>query len=249
LKLLEQLPLFRLPPPDTASKQRHIHIGSRIVAYDLRQAANRRLAMTIDERGLHVGAPRSLSLRAVEDFIRSHADWVVKKLDEYASRPSPRHLTIRDGSRVPVLGGEVVVRVREGANRAHWGDDELVLAARPGADLDALARRALQRKVLEYFRRRVAHYAPRLGCPIPPVALSSARMRWGSCSSETGIRLNWRLVHLPPEFADYVVAHELAHLIEMNHSARFWKVVGRIFPDWRRVREELKRRAAEIPLL
>lgn len=249
MSLLEQLPLFRLPPPDTASRLRHIQLGSRIVSYELRQAVGRRLAMTIDERGLHVGAPRSLSLRAIEDFIRSHADWVARKLDEYANRPGPRHLTIRDGSRVPVLGGEVVVRVSVGANRAHWHDDALILAARPGADLDALARRALQRKVLDHFRQRVAHYAPRLGCGVPPVALSSARTRWGSCSSATGIRLNWRLVHLPPEFADYVVAHEMAHLIEMNHSPRFWKVVDGLFPDWRRVRDELKRRASEIPLL
>jgi len=249
LNLFEQLPLFRLPPADTASRARHIQVGNRIVTYELRQAANRRLAMTIDERGLHVGAPRSLSLRAIEDFVRSHADWVARKLEEYANRPGPRRLAIRDGARLPVLGGEIVVRVGTGANRAHWHDDLLILAARPGADLDALARRALQRKILEHFRLRVAHFTPQLGCAIPPVALSSARTRWGSCSTHSGIRLNWRLVHLPPEFADYVVAHELAHLIEMNHSPRFWKVVGRLFPDWRRVREELKRRAAEIPLI
>jgi predicted metal-dependent hydrolase len=249
LSLFEQLPLFRLPPTGSASKLRHIQIGARIVPYELRQAAGRRLAMTIDERGLHVGAPRSLSLRTIEDFVRSHSDWVAKKLDEYASRSGPRHLVIRDGTRVPVLGGEVVVRVDVGANRAHWHDDVLILAARPDADLDALARRALQRKVLEHFRQRIAHYAPRLGRGVPQVALSSARTRWGSCSTATGIRLNWRLVHLPPEFADYVVAHELAHLVEMNHSPRFWQVVGSLFPEWEAVRAELKRRASEIPLL
>jgi len=249
LSLFEQLPLFRSPPPGARSRIRHIQIGARIVAYELRQAAGRRLSMTIDERGLRVGAPRSLSLRAIEDFVRGNGDWVAKKLDEYAGQAAPRRLVVRDGTRLPVLGHDVMVRVVEGGNRGHWHGGELVLAARPGADLDALARRALQRLVLDHFRQRVAHYAPHLGCAVPPVALSSARTRWGSCSTATGIRLNWRLVHLPSVFGDYVVAHELAHLVEMNHGPRFWKVVAGLFPEWQAVRAELKRRASEIPLL
>lgn len=249
MSLFEQLSLFRMPPAGPASRMRHVQIGARLVTYELRQAAGRRLAMTIDERGLHVGAPSSLSLRAIEDFVRGHGDWVAKKLEEYASATKPRHLTIRDGICVPVLGGEVRVRVDSGANRVHWHDDVLILAAKPDADLDALARRGLQRRALEHFRLRVAHFAPGIGRAAPPVALSSARTRWGSCSTATGIRLNWRLVHLPPEFADYVVAHEIAHLVEMNHSPRFWKVVDKLFPEWKAVRAELKRRSADIPLL
>ncbi len=136
-----------------------------------------------------------------------------------------------------------------GANRVLWQDDALVLAARPDADLDALARRGLQRRALEHFAIRLGHYAALMDHPVPALALSSARGRWGSCSSLTGIRINWRLIHLPPHLGDYVVAHELAHLVEMNHSARFWRVVGRIYPDWRAARAELKQRAAEIPIL
>jgi hypothetical protein len=249
LRRFEQLPLFRLPGPGKAARLRHIRIGNAIVSYELRQAAGRRLAMTIDERGLRVGAPRNASLRSIEDFILSNGDWVTKKLAEYASRHGSRRLLIRDGARIPILGEEIFVQVTAGANRAVWQEGRLVLAARPGADLDALARRALQRRALAYFGQRVAYFSHRLGRPAPAIALSSARTRWGSCSQESGVRLNWRLVHLPPEFAHYVIAHELAHLVEMNHSPRFWKVVARLFPDWQQVRSELKRRAAEIPLL
>ncbi len=249
MSLFEQLSLFRLPPAEPAQKTRHIQIADRVVAYELRQAAGRRLGMTIDERGLRVGAPRSLPLHEIESFVRSHGDWVVKKLDEYSARKGPRHLAIRDGVRLPVLGSEKLVRVEAGANRIRWHDDSLVLAVRPDADLDALTRRALQRLALPHFGGRVAHFAARLDRPAPPVALSSARTRWGSCSVKTGIRLNWRLVHLPPEFTDYVVAHELAHLVHMNHSPRFWKVVADIYPEWRTVRAELKRRSTEIPLI
>ena len=70
--------------------------------------------------------------------------------------------------------------------------------------------------------------------------LSGAKGRWGSCSSDRRIRLNWRLIHLDTALIDYVIAHELAHLDEMNHSARFWKRVGEIYPDYESARRVLK---------
>ena len=70
--------------------------------------------------------------------------------------------------------------------------------------------------------------------------LSSAKGRWGFCSSDRRIRLNWRLIHLAPTLIDYVIAHELAHLDEMNHSAHFWKRVGEIYPDYENARRALK---------
>lgn len=125
----------------------------------------------------------------------------------------------------------------------------LWLAARPGADLPTLARRALQRRALEVFRPRLAAATARLGVATPPLALSSARTRWGSCSSRSGIRLNWRLIHLPLPLVDYVIAHEVAHLREMNHSARFWALVANLCPDWQQARADLKRLGATLPLI
>jgi hypothetical protein len=248
--MLEQLELFRLPPlsDGPATKTQHIILSGRIVDYALRRD-RRRLAMRIDERGLRVGAPRAVPLAEIEAFIRSHGDWVLTKLDEFAQRHAPRYLSIHDGASLPVLGEEVRVRVTAGGNRGYWQAGELWLAARPAADLSALARRALQRRALEHFQPRLAELAIRAGRPLPQLALSSARTRWGSCSTRSGIRLNWRLIHLPPQLIDYVIAHEVAHLVEMNHSPRFWAVVERLHPDWQAARSELKRRGAALPLL
>jgi hypothetical protein len=249
MNLPEQLPLFHLPPAPTAVKTRHIQIGARVVPYELSKGRARRLALSIDERGLRIAVPPRLTFAEVEAFVRMHAEWVLAKLDEYAARNTHRYVRICDGARLPLLGREAEVRVVAGANRVLWQDDALILAARPDADLDALARRGLQRRALEHFAIRLGHYAALMDRPAPPLALSSARGRWGSCSSATGVRINWRLIHLPPHLGDYVIAHELAHLAEMNHSARFWRVVGRMYPDWRAARAELKQRAAEIPVL
>lgn len=253
-----QLELFRLPfsSGDPATKAQHIILAGRIVAYALRRD-RRRLSLRIDERGLRVGAPRIVPLGAIEAFIRGHGDWVLQKLDAFAAQTAPRHLPIHDGARLPLLGAEVRVRVTSGGNRGFWrrnelgGEpgDELWLAARPAADLAQIARRALQRRALEHFAPRLAATVARLGRPLPPLALSSARTRWGSCSARSGIRLNWRLIHLPPPLIDYVIAHEAAHLVEMNHGPRFWAVVERLHPDWRGARDELRRQGAALPLI
>lgn len=246
----EQLELFRLtsPQPGVSGKQQHIILAGHIVGYDLRRD-RKRLALRIDERGLRVGAPRSVPLAEIESFIRQHAVWVLDKIAAFAGRHAPRHLPIHDGARLPLLGGEATIRIVAGANRAYWEDETLWLAARPQADLSALARRALQRRALEYFRPCLHATVARLGQPLPALGLSSARTRWGSCSARSGIRLNWRLVHLPPTLIDYVIAHEAAHLVEMNHGPRFWQLVETLYPDWQAARDSLKREGAALPLI
>ena len=247
----EQLSLFPDPAPRQlpGHRPKHLQLGSRIVAYTLRQGRRRRLTMTIDERGLTIGAPARVTLAEINAFVAAHAAWVLKKLDEYAGSHARRHLTMKDGASLPLLGAEIAVRIVEGRNRVRWEGADLVLEARPDADCDALARRALKLRAASLFAERLTHYAQQMGRPAPALGLSSARTRWGSCSEKSGIRLNWRLIHLPLALVDYVVAHELAHLVEMNHSARFWAVVETIYPDWRAARRELKARAVEIPII
>ncbi len=245
---LEQLKLFRLPSPPPEAKTRHLLIGGRIVDFRLKSGA-KRLSMTIDERGLRIGAPKRTSLAEIEAFVQSHGDWVLKKLGELAHATQPRHLTVKDGVRLPLLDGEAEVRVLPGANRVRWLADVLVLEARPEADLGMLATRALQKRALSHFGGRLEPYTGRLELDTPKLALSSAHTRWGSCSRHGGIRLNWRLIHLPAHLGDYVVAHEVAHMLEMNHSERFWNVVSSVYPEWKAARAELKQRATSMPIL
>ncbi|HWT53829.1 MAG TPA: SprT family zinc-dependent metalloprotease [Rhodocyclaceae bacterium] len=245
----EQLNLFRLDPETPSLRERHVQLGARIVGYTLRHGRNKRLTLTIDERGLRVGAPRQVRIGDVEDFIRSHADWVVEKLDEYAVALAPRQLAIRAGVKLPLLDGEATIEVMPGGNRVRWFGDTLILEARADTELDVLARRGLHRRAYQVFEQRLTHYSALMGCAVPQLGLSSARTRWGSCSHSGGIRLNWRLIHLPLYLIDYVVAHEMAHLIEMNHSPAFWSEVEKLYPDWQAARDELKQRAASIPII
>lgn len=245
-----ELPLAGEKPLAADETPRTIALGDRIVPYVLRRARRRTIGLTIDHRGLRVGAPPRASLREVESLILRHGDWVAQKLDEWRSRRRPEALKIVDGVHLPLLGGSLEIRLALGNNLALWNEHAapvLTLCLRSSTHAGRVLEKALREKALSLFAERLKHYADRLGLAVPPLTLSAARTRWGSCSSKTGIRLNWRLVHFAPHVVDYVVAHELAHLREMNHSPRFWAVVGQLYPDYKATREELKSLAAHCP--
>jgi predicted metal-dependent hydrolase len=110
-------------------------------------------------------------------------------------------------------------------------------------------KRWFQDEAHRLFGERLDLYAPRVGVTYNSYAISSAGTRWGSCTVAGNIRLNWKLVHYPLALLDYVVVHELAHLREMNHSPRFWAVVGSVFPDYDGAKAALRKRSVEMPVL
>lgn len=236
---------------DIATVEWSIALAGRVVPYRLQRSRRRTIGLAIDHRGLRVGAPTAARLADIESAIRRHGEWVLEKLDVWSTRGVPQPLEIRSGLELPLYSGPVVVALASGGNRAVWTPDghHLTLCLRDPGDARGVLERALRERARALFADRLALLAARLGVPLPPLALSSARTRWGSCSSRSGIRLNWRLLFMPLPVIDYVVAHELAHLKEMNHSPRFWAWVGEICPDWRRLRAELKRLGPECPLI
>lgn len=236
--------------PAEGETTRTIALDDRIVPYTLRRARRRTIGLTIDHRGLRVGAPHRTPLSEIETLIRRHAEWIAQKLDEWRERRRPAPLRVADGTRLPYLGGTLEVRLSSGNNQARWdgGDPPtLTLLLRASADAEAQLRKALQSKAIEQFSRRLAHHAERFSVAVPPLRLSSARTRWGSCSTKSGIRLNWRLIHFAPHIIDYVIVHELAHLREMNHGPRFWAIVESHCPDYRKARRELRDSASGHP--
>lgn len=227
-----------------------IDIEGTRVALTLRRSSRRSFALQVDHRGARVAAPLQASLHDIDRFVRNHGQWLLDRLRARAAA-APQPFDVADGALLPMLGRSLRLRVVEG-RRAQWrlaGDGVEELALPAASDLTRSLVRALQLRALAWYRNRVEEYCLRIGRPVPSVRLSSARTRWGSCSSASGIRLHWRLIHLPPALIDYVVAHEVAHLVEMNHSPRFWAVVERLYPDWRAARTELRAAGGRLPLL
>ena len=226
-----------------------IELGGRTVEYRFARRRRRTLGMTVDAHGLRVAAPLRAPWREIEGFLRDKERWILRKLDEWSRMPRGAHLHGASGEIVPLFGVPQVLDVRHGRRHVERRDGRIVVTVgRRSRPLEALVT-WLKHEALEAFRPRVAHYATDLGVDVPRVRLSNARTQWGVCTEDGTIRLCWRLVHLEPALTDYVIAHEVAHLVEMNHSRRFWALLGRLYPEWRSARERLELAAATLPFL
>lgn len=184
--------------------------------------------------------------------MRQHEAWLLDRLERHAQLARRVRFVPADGATLPLLGRPCRLRLLAGARRVEWSwdaDGVELLKLPSSGDVPRRLVNALKTRAITRFAGRVEEYCLRLGVPVPAVRLSAARTRWGSCSSLSGIRLHWRLIHLRPELSDYVVAHEVAHLLEMNHSPRFWSVVEALCPEWRALRAELHHAGRELPLI
>ena len=200
--------------------------------------------LTVDERGLIVSAPWRSTERRITGIIRDAEDWVLSKLAVWSAYPS-RNQSWADGDTIKCLGRDLRLNVREdrAAALATLSEANCLQVALP-EPRDAVAVRAA---VLKWYRRhatsnfteRIGVYARLYGLAAPRLFLSGAQTRWGSCNVKREVRLNWRLIQAPQSTIDCVVAHELAHLLEMNHSRRFWNLVAAVCPHHRQARAEL----------
>jgi predicted metal-dependent hydrolase len=250
LKEQEQLTLFDEPPHADAAPVRLALLDGRPVEFRFQRRRRRTIAIKVSEQGLAVSAPLRAPWREVEGFLHEKARWILKKLDERAAMGAPRTIFGESGETLPLHGREVALVVAQGRRAASLAGPELRITLpqpeRRGAVRNLLLR-WLKLRALDALAPRVAHYAARVSLPAPPLALSNARTQWGVCMASGRIRLSWRLVHLDPELADYVVAHEVAHLVELNHSDRFWALVEWLYPHWREARSRIERDAATLP--
>jgi predicted metal-dependent hydrolase len=227
---------------------RHITLDGQAVAYAFRRSRRRSIGFVIAADGLAVSAPRWVGMADIEGALREKAGWILRKLHEQrerARRVDAARVEWRDGTQLPFLGAPIQLRldpltsgaVLHAEGRAlHLG---LPASAAPPQIRDAV-QSWLQRQARRIFEERCALFAPRLGVRMKRLSLSSAATRWGSASVDGSIRLNWRLVHFALPVIDYVVAHELAHLREMNHSPAFWDVVRTAVPDFEIARGALR---------
>lgn len=199
---------------------------------------------------LTVRAPLRMPEYAIRGIVAQKAAWIEKKRAELRSRaPRPARAFV-EGETFFVLGAPYALRYASISGVRLTAPDAGApgtLALAPCAPDEAMKRLTAwyQDAAREVFAQRITVYAKRLGVPVPRLRLSSARGRWGSCSA-TGVNLVWRLVMAPLPVVDYVVVHELAHILRRDHSAAFWKEVERVCPDWPIQRKWLKDHGAAL---
>jgi len=253
------LPMADLLMPATfrhPRASREARLNGHIVAYAFRRARRRSIGFIVGAEGLVVSAPRWVGRGEVDAALQEKARWILAKLqeqDERARRLASARVDWRDGTTIPFLGETVIVVLDTRSTGAILRTAEDTLPGVPRLTLhvglpqgaapeqirDAV-QSWLQRQAKRIFDERCRHFAAQLGVRMTRLSLSSASTRWGSAGADGAIRLHWRLVHFAMPTIDYVVAHELAHLREMNHSAAFWEVVRSVIPDYERARGTLR---------
>ncbi len=239
--------LFRHP-----RGQRQVLLGGHAVVYVFKRGRRKSIGFVVGADGLAVSAPPWVGAAAIDAALQTKADWILRKLAdqrERSARAQSARIEWRDGGTIAFLGRAVTIALDPQAGAAGLSllEAEEPAVLRIGLPRDAGAQQIrdavqswLQRQARRVFEQRCAHFAPLLGVRLRRLALSSAQTRWGSASADGSVRLNWRLVHFALPTIDYVVAHELAHLREMNHSPRFWNVVRSVVPDYEQARGALK---------
>ncbi|SDK58711.1 hypothetical protein SAMN05192566_1775 [Methylophilus rhizosphaerae] len=214
------------------------------IQYLLDLRARRTIGLKITANGLVVHAPKRISATQLQQVLLEKSGWIQQKLAlREANQVAPMQWL--DGEPLLFMGQDIVLTLQQHAtNKAVTLQGNQLLVRSPQSDQPAfVARKVLQwyaQQALPDFKRRVELIAAQMGEKITSVALSNARSRWGSCNSRKQIRLNWRLIQAPPHIIQYVVCHEMAHLREMNHSARFYAVQESLFPHHLQAEKELK---------
>ena len=223
---------------------RRIALAGGTVDYRLMRARRRTIGMEIDLDGLTVRAPRWVTIAEVEGALHERAAWILRTLAAWRGRRRdvlPREW--KTGAPILYLGRQLTLAVYRSRVPLVGADLFDLTVMHPRAEDEAqvasLVSHWLKEEAARLFVPRTVHFAGRLGRAAPVVKISNARSEWGSCNHRGEVRLNWRLAQLPPALSDYVVAHEIAHLVELNHSPRFWAVVETLMPGHAALRRAL----------
>lgn len=225
--------------------------GNGFIAEIIRTSRRKTASIRVEEGAVSVVVPASISVEKIDQLLVSKRLWIKEKMalqralapvtdkqfvsgEAFPYLGRNYRLKVEQGSFVPVklLQGQLVVQTPEGSQQPHMIRNALV--------------RWYKRQALQKMRDKVKRYAPVVGVKPAGVAIKSFKSRWGSCTVKGELEFNWRIMFAPNRMVDYVVVHELCHLIHYDHSPDFWSEVWRVMPDYQECRNWLKENSERL---
>lgn len=254
--------------PTPFSKNGHWHhrvINQQCVKFMLKRSTRKSIGLRISDEGLVITAPMWATEGQIDEALTTKADWILKKLQERSARLAQQamsHTVWQEGGKLPFLGVSIQLQLNPLLNQTVFSGnleipkehDRLCLNLTSDADsqrIQNLCHAWLQQQAKIHIQQRLQYFLQKCDYKhrFKNWRLANPAKRWGSCSSAGVIMLNWRLIHFAPAIIDYVIAHEVAHLKEMNHGTNFWQEVDRLLPDFYAARQQLKQfDPASLPL-
>lgn len=208
-----------------------------------RRPSARRLSLRVSslDGRVTLSMPARLDVAVAQAFLREREGWLRKALAQV-----PARVPVGAGGVVPFRGVGLELVPGSGRGIRQEGARLLLPADPSGGRSGPRVAAWLKLQARADLETACARHAGVLGRGFGPLVLGDTRSRWGSCTAQGRLMFSWRLVMAPPPVLDYVAAHEVAHLLEMNHSPAFWAVVTRLLPDWKRARGWLRTHGAEL---
>jgi len=214
--------------------------------YTLIRSRRKTVALYIRGSSLEVRAPLRIAKADIDKFVASKENWISDKLAKSCKRLEQReNFTLTYGGRVIYRGKHYPIVARDGSQVGFCDEGFYLPPGLTSPQIKACCVQIYRTLAKRDLTEKVFDFAVRMSASPAGVKVNGAKTRWGSCSSRKNLNFSWRLIMAGDDVIDYVVVHELAHLTEMNHSARFWAIVKDILPDYpeRQARlKELQRR-------
>lgn len=238
-------------PTVKADKKYSIVLSGNMIEYRVVRVRRRSIGMVIGDDGLSVRVSSRVTLHEIEQVLHEKSNWLLKHLNRREQRllhPKASfvpNLNLKDGDSLTILGRLIVVRwvdIKDFNAEIFWlnNQSDLVLPDTLKEPREPILQQALCDVFMVFLLSRLEFYRTQYGLNCRQIKLSRARTLWGTCRADGIIRINQRLVFLDSELADYVLAHELAHTVYMNHGTQFWGLVEKICPNYKLLSKRLK---------
>jgi len=231
-----------------------IKLGNTLINYEIIRTRRKTMGIIVDhERNLIVRSPKNTAETKIEEVLKKKINWILSKLKEMDKiKPAPKEKEFMTGEKLPYLGRRYRLKV----NQAEISKVEVKLYQGKFIidypvdieDKKEQRREKIRAALIEWYREhakekineRVDKYKVKLDVEPNNVVVKKQKKRWGSCSSKDNLNFNWKIIMAPMSIVDYLVVHELTHLIHDNHSRDFWATVAAIIPDIKEKKEWLK---------
>lgn len=209
----------------------------------------RRMALRLDtkERVVYLVVPAKADMTTAKNFAKEYKHWIQEKIDAL-----PEPVAFHDGTIIPLFGRNVEIRVNYDSSLKRTSIElkpRILLVNTNKKDQKEVSDRImrfLKKEATRVIRALAVEKAARLGKTIANVSVRDTRSRWGSCAEDGNLSFSWRLIFAPWEALDYVVAHEVAHLVHMNHGKTFWNLCARISTDYETGRDWMRDHGHEL---
>ena len=195
----------------------------------IRSARRKNLTITVErDRSVVVRAPENTTDERIEQIVSSKRGWLYGKTShpqKYDDLPHPPGKELVSGESMLYLGRQYRIEMDDTADTVRFEQNRFLVPNRKAGERYLAFQNWYQQRARDKILPRVKTYARRLGVHYNAAGIVNSRYRWGSCTPNDNVNLNWRLIKAPTHVIDYVVVHELAHLLEPNHTLRFWNIV------------------------